>query len=248
MRFAGLFDERRTLASLARKIMATGIEWVSGRTVTFSLGFPLQLTKDAAIFEMGYGAGRWLRIMASLEYKNLYGYDLDANPNHTSGLQSAGINLSSGMFLENQYPEAHFDCIRLEHVFEHLLNPVDVLKKCHSMLKPGGFLVMNLPCKSSWSRSISSRHWGALEPPVHIFHYTPESARLMLGQAGFQSLGIKPYSVADQLAGTINNVIAARALKLPTMGGRVCRIIAPLYRLLGRVSGRGDFMTIWARA
>jgi SAM-dependent methyltransferase len=241
------FGSNLSLLTVGKKAMAMTTEWLSGRTITYSLGVPLQLPLSAKILEIGYGTGYWLQIMASLGYENLYGYDIDANPTNMAKLRSLGVNLSSGRFVENDYPSSSFDCVRLEHVFEHLLNPAEVLAKCRTILKPGGALVMTFPCKASWSRSISSRHWGPLEPPVHLYHHTPRSARLLLEKADFEILGVRAFSVVEQLAGTLNNVIAAQKKRVPSLGPRLSRAIAPAYRLVGAATGKGDFMTVWAK-
>ena len=97
-------------------------EWLSGKTVSCSLGIPLQLAKNAHILEVGYGSGNWLLTMAQLGYTNLHGYDLETNSENKNRLIDTGIDVSSGDFISNDYPENHYDCIRLEHVFEHLLD------------------------------------------------------------------------------------------------------------------------------
>jgi 2-polyprenyl-3-methyl-5-hydroxy-6-metoxy-1,4-benzoquinol methylase len=248
MRLSGLVAGSESHASLLKRSAARTVEWFSGKTITYSLGIPLQLSLNAMILEIGYGTGQWLYNMASLGYENLYGYDIDANPTSRTVLESMGVRLSNGVFLENSYPTRAFDCIRLEHVFEHLLDPIALLRKCREMLRPGGSLVMTFPCKHSLSRAISSRHWGPLEPPVHLFHHTPQSAKLVLEAAGFTAIKVKPYSVSDQLAGTINSIVTARGIHLPAAAGWLFRLMAPLYRAVGAMSGTGDFMTVWAKA
>ena len=243
-RFAG--SSSKTPAALAKRGFGIATEWLSGKTITYSLGIPLQLPLDAKIFEMGYGSGYWLKAMSNLGYKHLYGYDIDPNSFSRDALKSLGVTLSAGDFLQNHYQPDHFDCIRLEHVFEHLLCPIEVLRKCRDMLKPNGNLVMTLPCKSSWSRSISSRHWGPLEPPVHLLHHTPDSVSNMFRRLGFVIKGLKPYSVTSQLVGTINNVLTSRGKRLPSSGATLLRLLSPAYRGFGRLTARGDFMTVWA--
>lgn len=139
-------DKSRILA-VAKTTLGRLAELLTGKTVTHSLGIPLQLPLDAHIFDLGFGSGNWLLTMSQLGYHQLYGYDIEGNSANATRLERNGINVSSGEFLDNDYPESTFDCIRLEHVFEHLLEPLDVLKKCYAMLKPGGYLVLGFPCK-----------------------------------------------------------------------------------------------------
>jgi SAM-dependent methyltransferase len=222
------------------------VEWMSGRTVSYSLGIPLQLPLDARILEVGYGAGLWLYNMASLGYKNLHGYDIDSNPTNIAKLEKIGVKIYKDAFIEGEIEDSPFDCIRLEHVFEHLLNPIEVLERLGRMLRPNGLLVMTFPCKASISRMLSSRNWGPLEPPLHIYHHTPKSTRLMLEKAGLIPLKVKAYSVIEQLAGTLNNILIARGLNMSFVTGRSFKLFAPAYGLIGRVTRKGDFMTVLA--
>jgi 2-polyprenyl-3-methyl-5-hydroxy-6-metoxy-1,4-benzoquinol methylase len=232
------------MRAIAATTLGMAIELVTGRTVSYSLGLPLQLSKDAKIFDLGYGSGSWLFMMSRLGYKNLFGYDVDFNTGYQLRLREKGISVSDGVFLENDYPDSYFDLIRLEHVLEHLSHPIQVLRKCRTMLKPGGWLVMNFPCKRSWSAYLSLKHFAHLDVPRHLYHHTPKSAELMVKASGLNVLKVKTYSVMLVFSATVNNMLT---------GGRKTRILscllailAPLYKLVGLVTGYGDNITIWA--
>jgi SAM-dependent methyltransferase len=238
-------DGSVTLAALLSTGFAMLCEWLTGKTVSFTLGVPLRLCKDAHIFELGYGSGSWLLGMSSLGYTNLHGYDIESNSLDQSRLLAEGISLSGGDFIENDYPEEFFDCICLEHVFEHLLSPVKVIAKCRKMLKVGGYLLINTPCKVSWSVRLSLRHFAALDIPRHLFHYTPKSAELILNAAGLSVLKIKPYGVAAVLGVTLNGLLRERG-KL-TVPAFFFPILSPPYALFSKITNRGDAMTILAK-
>jgi 2-polyprenyl-3-methyl-5-hydroxy-6-metoxy-1,4-benzoquinol methylase len=242
-RFAGISPTRLRITTKATLGMIA--EWITGRTVSHTLGIPLQLPKDAHVFDMGYGSGSWLLTMSMLGYENLHGYDIDANSKNAYPLRAAGMKISNGIFHENEYAPSAFDCIRLSHVFEHLLDPVRVLEKCHTMLKPDGFLVMDLPCKNSWSMKLSLKESPALQLPKHIYHHTQSSVRLMIEAAGLIPISIQAYSVAGQLGGTVNSILLEKRRK--TIPLSLFELLAPMYRVFGKVTGKGDFITAWAK-
>ncbi|HZT97134.1 MAG TPA: class I SAM-dependent methyltransferase [Chloroflexota bacterium] len=225
---------------------AEAVELGTGKRVSFSLGLPLQLPKDAHIFELGYGSGNWLLAMAELGYRNLYGYDIDANPNSEHRLRQAGVTVWHGEFLKETYPAGFLDCIRLEHAFEHLLDPIAVLKKCRSMLKPGGWLVMNFPARGSWSEVVSLEDHPTLDLPRHLYRHTPESTRLILIASGFSPVAIEPYPVAAHLTMVVN-AWRERSGRRP-IPLRVGDVMAPGYALFSRLTGRGEHITAWATA
>ena len=230
-------------SAITRASLACLAEWATGDTVSYTLSIPLQLDKSSHIFDLGYGSGNWLLALSGMGYRNLYGYDIAANILNHARLRAAGIAVSNGVFVDNHYPAESFDCIRMEHVFEHLPNPLEVLDKCIGMLRPGGVLVMSLPCKDSWSFRLSMKSSPALQVPKHLFHHTPKSARAMLEAAGFTLLGITAYSVSSQLAGTVNNLLGNRYPKAIPL---FFQMISPAYRLFGSLTGKGDFLTLCA--
>jgi SAM-dependent methyltransferase len=222
------------------------IETVTGRTVTASLGLPLQLPSDAAIFDVGFGSGAWMQSMVRLGYRHVAGYDIDASTARTEHLLADGIALSHGLFLNNNYPLGAFDCIRLSHVFEHLIDPIAVLTKCGDMLRPGGILVMDHPCFHSWVVELGLDYSPSLVLPMHLYHHTPESTRLMLLKAGLIPMEVKPFAVPLHFGAMVNNARKAQGKSLiPSM---VFQVLGPLYRLFGIATGRGDCISAWAKA
>jgi SAM-dependent methyltransferase len=239
------FARMRFSASLYEKFVGVLAEWFTGRSVPFTLGIPLQYPKVAAIMDLGYGSGEWLLNMAALGYQNLHGYDIEANRENRSKLEKAGISVYSGEFVENKFSFS-FDCIRLNHVFEHLLQPLSVLRKCHHLLKPGGKLVMHFPCKQSLSFKLSPTNWAALDIPKHLYQYTWQSAEIFLKEAGFITYEIKYVPSLLVMLGTINNIIQNYNKKLPKIHKAFGILIEPLYRLLCSALRLGENLSICA--
>jgi SAM-dependent methyltransferase len=235
---------RRQSHSTLKMAVGALAEIVSGRTATYTLGVPLQLEKTAHIFELGYGSGNWLLAMSALGYRNLFGYDVDVNSNNDDRLRRAGIRTWHGAFLEQEIPEGAFDCIRLEHVLEHLLNPIEVLEKCRSMLRPNGVLVLNLPCSGSWSEKISLTEHPTLELPRHLYRHTPRSARIVLERSGFHVEALRVYPVPNHLGRVIN--ARRRDQNRREFPTAVFSALGPAYTLASRAMHHGEHMTILA--
>lgn len=47
-----------------------------------------------------------------------------------------------------------FDCVHGSQVMEHLYNPGDFINRCLRILKPGGWIVMTIPCVDHYERCI----------------------------------------------------------------------------------------------
>lgn len=87
-----------------------------------------------------------------------------------------------------------FDCVNLNHVLEHFQRPFENLKKIHSLLRPGGLLVAEVPREgklasqvlhllSSWRGA--TRHPRPAFTIVHMCIFSPRSLRALVKRAGF---------------------------------------------------------------
>jgi hypothetical protein len=59
-------------------------------------------------------------------------------------------------------------------------------------LKPGGKLVVATPNGSSLSHRFFQQAWRGLEPPRHLYIFSPQSIRRTLNLAGFDKISIRP--------------------------------------------------------
>lgn len=66
-------------------------------------------------------------------------------------------------------------------VLEHLRNPQDMLNETWRILRPGGYLVLQVP----WQ-------WWIHEAPHDYYRYTPYGLRYLLEQAGFEDVDVQP--------------------------------------------------------
>lgn len=232
---------------IVQSTVGVAVEWITGRMISFTLGIPLHLAIDANIHELGYGSGGWLLSMSRMGFQNLHGYDIDINNENVSRLRSAGVNISAGDFFENKYPESSFDCIRLEHVLEHLQEPHEVLAKCYRLLKPGGILLINGPCINSWLARLSLKNYPSLFLLEHLYHHTSQSAKILLEAAGFEIVRLKPYAVPVHIPAILNAVLSDRGwgrIKIPYF---FILPFAPIHKLVCTITGKGEFLTALCR-
>ena len=98
------------------------------------------MLKGKKILDFGCGKGGFLRIIKNNKIsENLFGLEL--NTVNRSNLNKLGIECSEGLS-DNYYD---FDFIFLNHVFEHLENPISILKELLNRLKKDGNLIIEIP-------------------------------------------------------------------------------------------------------
>jgi ubiquinone/menaquinone biosynthesis C-methylase UbiE len=241
LRYATVFEHG--LSNSIRTAFGVMAELLTGKVVSYALGLPLNLAKNSRILEVGYGSGSWLLVMAQLDYIHLHGYDINANVENKTRLEAAGVKVHSGNLLDMALPDDYFDCIRLEHVFEHLLEPHLILSELHRILKPKGILVMSFPSINCMSFSLSPLHSALRESPRHLYLHTTDSARNIISKAGFKIKNVRVYPVVLQLQAVINNILKAKEISFSIKG---FSLLAPFYHLINVVAKRGEFITLWA--
>jgi predicted SAM-dependent methyltransferase len=77
--------------------------------------------------------------------------------------------------LETVSLEGKFDAITAWDVLEHVPHPRAFLSACRSLLRPGGFLFLNVPDLDSWEGELLGRRWPLLLPE-HLNYFNNSAA------------------------------------------------------------------------
>ncbi len=83
------------------------------------------------------------------------------------------------------------DVIVLNHVLEHLPDPVVVLHDCHALLSPKGILVIGVPNFGSVLARAKKSRWQSLIPNQHRWHFTKHTLDTLVSMQGFRRIGIR---------------------------------------------------------
>jgi SAM-dependent methyltransferase len=180
-----------TAANRLRTLPARLAEVVARKIFSFTLAVPLNLDAGSRILDYGFGTGSWLLTMRRLGYRHLAGYDIAANAHRGEELAAAGIRVTSDLA---DLAAGSLDCVRLEHVFEHLTDPLGVLRALHRLLRPAGLLVMTFPAIYPWlgiEKLEESPFLGYLQLPIHLAHHSIESASRLVRSAGLELVALR---------------------------------------------------------
>jgi 2-polyprenyl-3-methyl-5-hydroxy-6-metoxy-1,4-benzoquinol methylase len=119
--------------------------------------------------------------------------------------------MKEGEIIDVDYPEGYFDYILFWHVIEHLRNPVDVLRKIHYWLKPGGVLRLGMPNPSPLLSVMLSKYHGRFSLGAdHTFGFPKQTTKRILNEIGFSIFRHEIYtspSGKKGFKGTIRNVL-----------------------------------------
>jgi 2-polyprenyl-3-methyl-5-hydroxy-6-metoxy-1,4-benzoquinol methylase len=98
------------------------------------------------------------------------------------------LDMIQGFFPPTELGERCFDLITINHVFEHVPDPLNFLKDVKAHLNPGGIAVIMSPCYASLMARISGRKWAGYQPTQHIWQFTPETVGELAQRANLQIL------------------------------------------------------------
>ena len=139
-----------------------------------------------------------------------------------------------------------FDLITLYHVLEHLEHPQTVLTRLHSMLKPTGHLLLEVPnYRSAFSRWFKSC-WFHLDVPRHVFHYGKRSLIQILARSGYSIETCKTRYFLYDVFGNCQSFLNKHLQTQQVLNGKEVQVSLTLDTLLR--SPREFLETLAARA
>jgi 2-polyprenyl-3-methyl-5-hydroxy-6-metoxy-1,4-benzoquinol methylase len=137
----------------------------------------------ARLLDIGCGNGRLLMQMRSAGWQ-VYGVEPD--PVSSAQAVSAGLDVRNcSVETLDAVEESFFDAIVLHHVIEHLHRPLETLRRCWAVLKPGGTIAIATPNFNSFGHQLYGSDWFALQPPTHMAMFSTDSLRHALKSTGF---------------------------------------------------------------
>jgi 2-polyprenyl-3-methyl-5-hydroxy-6-metoxy-1,4-benzoquinol methylase len=140
------------------------------------------------LLDVGCGAGAYLGFMRDQGW-NVVGIDFDEEA-VKNAREQFGVNAHSLQLEEMNFPDAHFDAITMNHLIEHVPDPIKLLRECQRVLKPNGSIVVTTPNSDSLGHQMYSKHWRGLEPPRHLHIFSPASLHLLARNAGFSNIDV----------------------------------------------------------
>jgi len=110
--------------------------------------------------------------------------------------------------------------ITMFHVLEHLYDPGSYLEAAHSLLKPGGRLIIQVPNAACWQFLVFGQRWNGIDVPRHLIDFRKSDLDALLDSCGFEVLRHKHFSLRDNPAGMATSI----APDLDPMARRLRRI------------------------
>ena len=147
------------------------------------------------ILDVGCGNGGLLKSLNKIGFTNLTGID----PFTDKDLFFGNIKIYKKSLFEM---EGKYDFIMLNHVFEHLDEPVKVIKKLYDLLDNGKFLLIRTPVMNTYAWATYKTDWMSLDALRHLIIHTIKSIQLLCDITGFKLKDVVFDSTEDGLVGS----------------------------------------------
>lgn len=187
--------------------------------------FLSRLVPPGRILDIGCGNGRllWAARRAGWQAKGL-----ELSPELARyAAERTGVEVMTGDFLSTDpAPEDRgaYDVVSLRHVLEHLPYPLEAMKRIRSLLKPGGYLLVEMPNIEGWSKrwvrfivntGVHRRQFPADFAAGHCCEYSRRSFGELLRRCDFELVRWETYTKKPWANWFLNHVpigTKARAL------------------------------------
>ena len=167
----------------------------------------------ARILEVGFGSADQMARMEAL------GWDVtgvDPDPISVEAARERGLVAHQGDLAEQHFPDASFDAIYLSHVIEHVYEPVDLLRECRRVLKPGGTVVVVTPNVAGLGQRLLRRDWINLDPPRHLVLFDRRTLRRTAEESGLEVRSLRTsVRIAFMIKSAAANLRARRPFDAP---------------------------------
>lgn len=181
---------------------------------------------------------------------------IEPDPNAAISAAANGIEIVASDLLELPLRfNGTFERILLNHVIEHIHDPLVALRRCKDLLIPGGELWLETPNIASVGHEEFRADWRGLEPPRHLVIFGLNSIQNLLREAGFSRIHIsKPRDVLNYMyerSCHIKNLRTARlnpdfSSKNPENSHTLVELVRRADQLIASEPNRSEFITLTA--
>lgn len=142
-----------------------------------------KIIPSGTFLDIGCGTGEMLD-----EAKRYYDcFGLEPSPVAAEIARQKSFPITESTLESADFPSL-FDVITLDSVIEHVVSPTAALNKIHSLLKPGGIVVLLTPKFGGPASTIHGRGWNGFRHGYHTFLFSGKTLSAVLEKTGFEVL------------------------------------------------------------
>jgi SAM-dependent methyltransferase len=140
--------------------------------------------EGGTLLDIGCGAGGYLSAMKALGWTVM---GIDPSPQAARiARENYEVPVKVGTLETSGLSDRTIAVVTMVHAIEHVPDPLAHLRECHRVLQDGGRLVLTTPNMAGLMSRLFKEDWMALEPPRHLWLFTPNTLQMCVERAGFR--------------------------------------------------------------
>lgn len=138
-----------------------------------------------------------------------------------------GIEVKNAILETAELPDEAFDVVLLNHVIEHVEDPLATLREVNRVLKPGGHFVIETPRYDTLSFRVLGRRERSINCSGHIYFFTTQTLKNLYQAAGFEQVDLRYTGRSLTMERLLWNVgVVSKSQTVQKMLGTVSRKLA----------------------
>lgn len=159
------------------------------------------------LLDFGSGKGQFLAVAKEQGWKGI-GIETE-KARADFAREKYGVAVTCEFYQHGKISEELADLITLNHVLEHLPQPIGLLEELlKSNLSPKGMIYIEVPRADSWQAKIAGDLWMHWDIPKHLTHWTEPVLEDQLEKLGFQKIAKRGFSVHLGVLGMLQALLA----------------------------------------
>lgn len=138
---------------------------------------------EGQLLDVGSGTGAFVNEMSSHGWQ-VTGLEPDADAREVAN-KNYGFELKDTSAFYSLQPGS-YDAISMWHVLEHVHDLNAYIQQLKSVLKENGKLFIAVPNYTSGDASVYKEFWAAYDVPRHLYHFSPNSMRVLIEKHGMR--------------------------------------------------------------
>ena len=147
------------------------------------------INTESRVLDVGCAMGGYLDYLHQQRFKNLFGIDLtEKYVNYANKQGKYTVKLGNAESIP--FNGDNFDCLVIDQVMEHLVEPINAFKEARRVLREGGFFCIAVPDACRYDEKyFFDFYWFIMRE--HIQHFDIEHLKLLAVQEGFELIDFR---------------------------------------------------------
>lgn len=159
------------------------------------------------LLDFGSGKGQFLAVAKSAGWQGIGIETEESRADFArSNYQAEVLNY---YYQEGKINTGNFDLITLNHVLEHLPQPIELIKSLlEENLSINGLVYIEVPRADSWQAQIAGENWIHWDIPRHLTHWKETTLDAQFSIIGFEKVAVRRFSIHLGVLGMLQAIFS----------------------------------------